>query len=477
MVTYYVKKGEVYKVSATVTCDIYDGNGDIFNSCEAGSFVTFNAPTAKIVVSDGNAVLTCLSEVSGDLSGLSEHVNNSSVHTTPTDKSRWNSVAGDLSDVENHIDDSDIHVTSNEKNSWTTSSNELSTIKTQIGGFAPLNSPSFTGTPSAPTASTGTSNGQIATTLFVHTVASSKQDKKIGTANRVLVTDSEGNIVASSDIDTTELGYLDGVSSNIQAQLNTKQATISGAATTIVSSNLSTSRALVSNSSGKVAVSAVTATELGYLDGAKSNIQTQLNTLSSEIQTQVGNVTTTIEEGLEAKQNKITGGASTIVTSNLTATRALISNANGKVAVSPVTSTELSYLDGATSNVQTQLNNRQRFLNYSAITYFPTTVSSWYSISGVTAESQRKVTVAKDSIVILQAHPYFDVNAPTTTNKVLFDIYVDGTCVISGLSVTGGGSSSYQFPLKANHTLMWKLQATDNTIRLDCKAIIIPFED
>ena len=40
---------------------------------------------------------------------------------------------------------------------------------------------------------------------------------------------------------------------------------------------LAASRALVSNSSGQVAVSAVTATELGYLDGVTSAIQTQLN--------------------------------------------------------------------------------------------------------------------------------------------------------------------------------------------------------
>lgn len=42
----------------------------------------------------------------------------------------------------------------------------------------------------------------------------------------------------------------------------------------------------------------------------------------------------------------ITGAASTITTSNLTANRALISNSSGKVAVSAVTSTELAKLDG-----------------------------------------------------------------------------------------------------------------------------------
>ena len=54
------------------------------------------------------------------------------------------------------------------------------------------------------------------------------------------------------------------------------QATITGAATTIASTDLTVSRALASDGSGKVAVSAVTATELGYLSGVTSAIQTQL---------------------------------------------------------------------------------------------------------------------------------------------------------------------------------------------------------
>ena len=72
------------------------------------------------------------------------------------------------------------------------------------------------------------------------------------------------------------------------------------------------------------------------------------------LQTDVGAVKT----ALESKQDTVVGGASTIVENNLTANRALISNASGKVAVSDVTSTELGYLDGVTSNVQTQLTNK-----------------------------------------------------------------------------------------------------------------------
>lgn len=50
------------------------------------------------------------------------------------------------------------------------------------------------------------------------------------------------------------------------------------------------------------------------------------------------------------------GAVSTIKDSNLPAGRALISDNNGKIAVSDVTSAELSYLDGVTSSIQTQLN-------------------------------------------------------------------------------------------------------------------------
>ena len=67
-----------------------------------------------------------------------------------------------------------------------------------------------------------------------------------------------------------------GIADNAAA-IATKQATITGAATTITSANLTASKALVSDANGKVAVSSVTSTELGYLSGVTSNIQTQLN--------------------------------------------------------------------------------------------------------------------------------------------------------------------------------------------------------
>jgi fructose-specific component phosphotransferase system IIB-like protein len=96
-----------------------------------------------------------------------------------------------------------------------------------------------------------------------------------GTA--VTATAAELNILDGVTATATELNYVSGVDSAIQTQLDGKQPTITGAATTIDDTDLTVSRALVSNASGKVAVSAVTSTELGYLDGVTSAVQTQIN--------------------------------------------------------------------------------------------------------------------------------------------------------------------------------------------------------
>lgn len=95
-------------------------------------------------------------------------------------------------------------------------------------------------------------------------------------ASKALVSDAGGRITSSA-ASATEVGYLAGVTSAIQTQINAKQATITGAATTVVTSNLTASKALVSDVNGKIAASAVTATEMDYLAGVTSDIQTQLN--------------------------------------------------------------------------------------------------------------------------------------------------------------------------------------------------------
>ena len=91
------------------------------------------------------------------------------------------------------------------------------------------------------------------------------------------VTISNGIITVKDDSHTHTIANV----TNLQSSLDGKQATITGGASTITGSNLTANRALISNGSGKVAVSAVTSTELGYLDGVTSNVQTQLDGLTS----------------------------------------------------------------------------------------------------------------------------------------------------------------------------------------------------
>lgn len=97
-----------------------------------------------------------------------------------------------------------------------------------------------------------------------------------------------------------------------------------------------------------------------------------------------------INEALNSKQNTISGGASTITGSNLTTNRVLVSNGSGKVAVSDITSTELGYLDGVTSNVQTQLNNKAA-----------STQGVYYATSSTGASTQTKTATVSSGTFTL----------------------------------------------------------------------------
>lgn len=97
------------------------------------------------------------------------------------------------------------------------------------------------------------------------------------TPSRVVVTNSLTGEIEVSPITTTKLGYLTDVTSNLQAQLTGKQAIVTGAITTVLSSDLTPSRVVVSNVSGKVEVSSITTSLLDYLSGLSGNIQTQLD--------------------------------------------------------------------------------------------------------------------------------------------------------------------------------------------------------
>ena len=229
------------------------------------------------------------------------------------------------------------------------------------------------------------------------------------TASRALVSDASGHPAVSS-VTSTELGYLDGVTSAIQTQLNGKAASShshniasTSAAGFLRQLNGSTSNYLrgdgtwatppnttYSNMSGASTSAAgkaglvpapakgaanrylrsdgtwavppdtnttytlgsfgitATAAELNKLDGCTATV-TELNYLDG--------VTSNIQAQLNGKAASSHSHAASQIT-GLTASRALVSDSSGHPAVSAITSTELSYLDGVTSKIQTQLNGK-----------------------------------------------------------------------------------------------------------------------
>jgi hypothetical protein len=135
----------------------------------------------------------------------------------------------------------------------------------------------------------GSSDSVTSGTVF--TALSGKQDSltfgSIASGSSDSVTSGTVFTALSGKQDTLTFGSIasgssDSVTSGtVYTALSGKQATVTGAATTITTSNLTTDRALISNGSGKVAISDITSTELGYLYGVTSNIQTQINSISS----------------------------------------------------------------------------------------------------------------------------------------------------------------------------------------------------
>jgi len=106
----------------------------------------------------------------------------------------------------------------------------------------------------------------------------------------VTATAAELNALDGITATVTELNYVDGVTSNIQTQLNSKAASSHNhAATNITSGTLSSDRLptvpISKGGTGATTATAAltnlgitaTATELNYVDGVTSNVQTQLN--------------------------------------------------------------------------------------------------------------------------------------------------------------------------------------------------------
>jgi hypothetical protein len=184
-------------------------------------------------------------------------------------------------------------------------------------------------------------------------------------SNDKIATGIDASKLADGSVSNTEFQYLNGVTSAIQTQLDGKvdeNAAITGATKTKITydakglvtagADLAATDLPSGIDAAKIANGTISNTEFQYLNGLTDNIKTQFS----------------------GKQNIITGAATTIDTEDLTASRALVSDGSGKVAVSSVTSTELGYVSGVTSAVQTQLN--AKIPTYDGATYDVTALAA-----------------------------------------------------------------------------------------------------
>lgn len=126
-----------------------------------------------------------------------------------------------------------------------------------------------------------------------------------------------------------------------------------------------------------------------------------------------------LQGDIDGRQATITGGASTIVSSNLTVSKALVSDGSGKVATSAVTATELGQLAGITSTV-VGISDTQTLSNK---TFGDAIIGTHTSTPSTPAVGYNKL--------------YFK------SDKSLYTLDSDGTeAAVGGVTAGGGGGGS-----------------------------------
>ena len=315
-------------------------------------------------------------------------------------------------------------------------------LNSSLSSYAPLASPELTGSPLATTATAGDNSTRIATTAFV---ATSFAPLAAPTFTGIVVLPSTTSI---GDVSATEIGYLNGVTSGIQTQLDSKPTMTSGEISDAVIPDTIARVEDISNSTtgyipvtqkgvadgvatldanakvpaiqldlttyaplsgptftgivilpSATSIGDVTSTEIGYLDGVTSSIQTQINDkLSISAAESLYVTSAAAATAYQPKDGDLTAiaaltGTSGILTKAGTDTWTLDTNAyltttlaastylgitaasttyapkaeptfTGTVvlpsttSIGTITSTELSYIDGVTSSIQTQIDSK-----------------------------------------------------------------------------------------------------------------------
>ena len=134
------------------------------------------------------------------------------------------------------------------------------------------------------------------------------------------------------------------------------------------------------------------------------------------------------------RTNNIAGAVSTITTSDLTASRALVSSGSGKVAISDITSTELGYLDGVSGAIQTQLDAKASE---------STRATNAAALAAGIASSSPDITVSNILHTTSTANSYATGGTTSDIDKVL--VYLSGIYQTENQYVLGNSTHNVQF--------------------------------
>jgi len=96
-------------------------------------------------------------------------------------------------------------------------------------------------------------------------------------ADRLVVSDAQGKVKAGA-LSVARLAEMDQQAQNFDSDLDAKQNTVTGAASTIVSLNLDTEKVVVTDALGKVVASTASSADLGNISGTTGNLQGQIDT-------------------------------------------------------------------------------------------------------------------------------------------------------------------------------------------------------
>ncbi len=195
-------------------------------------------------------------------------------------------------------------------------------------------------------------DGVTATTAELNKLAGvTATSAEINTLAGITSTAAELNILDGALLSVTELNYVDGVTSSIQTQLNNKQAVVANVSDTEIGYLDGVTSAIQTQINGKQAtVANVSDVEIGYLDGVTSSIQTQMDA-KAPLASPTFTGTVTLPSGTVTSTMILDG---TIANADINAAAAIDWTKLG--ISSTVSSTEIGYVDGVTSAIQTQLD-------------------------------------------------------------------------------------------------------------------------